>query len=77
MPIDGNSAWWTRSLAGMVGGAAGTAAMDLYMKVTRRAVGGQHRQQRPRTHDVSLIGRKSTRKANRQQPRSAVSLMNQ
>ncbi len=58
MTSNGNTAWWKRTLAGMAGGAAGTAAMDLYLRSAKKAPGGQNRQPQPKTHDVSLFGRK-------------------
>ncbi len=58
MTKNGSTAWWKRALAGMAGGAAGTAAMDLYMKAAGKVPGGQNRQPQPKTHDVSLFGRK-------------------
>jgi hypothetical protein len=58
MASSSNNVWWKRALAGMVGGAAGTAAMGFYMKATQKAAGGRNRQRQPKEHDVSLIGRK-------------------
>lgn len=53
-----DSALWKRTVAGMIGGAAGTAAMDFYMKAIRKAAGGRKSPGQPKEHDVSLIGRK-------------------
>lgn len=58
MTKNGSTEWWKRALAGMAGGAAGTAAMGLFMKAAKRAAGGQNRQPQPKIHDISLFGRK-------------------
>ncbi len=52
--------WWKRYVAGAAGGAAGTAAMSLYMKGMRSLKKDGHNPQdgpKQQEHDVSLIGR--------------------
>jgi hypothetical protein len=58
MISNAHNAGWKRVLAGMAGGAAGTAAMGIFMKAASRAAGAQNRQPQPKMHDVSLFGRK-------------------
>ncbi len=47
--------WWRAYVAGLLGGAAGTAAMGLYMRAVQRPNGRPRRQ---KEHDVSLVGRR-------------------
>ncbi len=57
------NSWWKRSLLGVAGGAAGTAAMNLYMtgmnSLHKKAGGGGDgaAQEQPKQHDISLVGR--------------------
>ena len=47
--------WWRRYVAGLIAGAAGTAAMGLYQKALHKSNG---RPQGHTEHDMSVIGRK-------------------
>ncbi len=58
MLIRRNTAWWKRYLAGMAGGAAGTAAMGLFMKAMQKASTNGSNGAEKKTHDISLIGRR-------------------
>ncbi len=57
MAIFNHTPWWKRYLAGMAGGAAGTAAMGLFMKAMQKGMNGNNGGEK-KTHDVSLIGRR-------------------
>ncbi len=47
--------FWKLYLAGVAGGAAGTAAMGLYMKAMKSRNGGGAEQ--PKEHNISVVGR--------------------
>jgi putative membrane protein len=51
-----NNSWWKRYLLGLAGGAAGTAAMNYYMKAAKKLSNGGGAE--PKEHDISIAGRR-------------------